>query len=100
MTLTQNVPPSIVFKGIICPVMVLCTIIVLYFFPSERCFCSELGPSVHRVISEGLHIEIKWLGTGKEGGAMGAKFFIATGVFPVQLLAYQVPMACASNWPR
>ena len=37
------------------------------FFPSERCFCSELGPPVHRVISEGLHVEIlKRLGAEKE----------------------------------
>ena len=87
MTLTQNVLPNIVFNGIICLVTVLCTIIVISFFPSERCFCSELGPLVHRVISEGLHIEIKCLGARKEGVAMGAKFFIAISVFPVELLA-------------
>ena len=26
--------------------------------------------------------------------------FIAIGVFPVELLAYQVSMVCAANWPR
>jgi len=31
---------------------------------------------------------------------MGTEFFIAIGVFSVELLAYQVSMACASNWPR
>ena len=73
---------------------------VISFFPSERCFCSELGPLAHRVISEGLHIEIKWFGARKEGVAMGAKFFIVIGVFPVELLACQVSMAWAANWPR
>ena len=27
-------------------------------------------------------------------------FFIAKGVFPVELLDYQVSMVCAANWPR
>ena len=27
-------------------------------------------------------------------------FFIAIGVFPVELLDYQVSMVCAANWPR
>ena len=27
-------------------------------------------------------------------------FFIAVGVFLVELLAYQVSMVCAENWPR
>ena len=31
---------------------------------------------------------------------MGMEFFIAIGVFPVELLAYQVSMVCAANWPR
>ena len=33
---------------------------------------------------------------------MGTEFFIATGVFPVELLdyMYQVSMVCAANWPR
>ena len=31
---------------------------------------------------------------------MGTEFFIALGVFPVELLAYQVSMVCAANWPR
>ena len=30
---------------------------------------------------------------------MGAKFFIAIGVFPEELLAYQVSMVCIANWP-
>ena len=30
---------------------------------------------------------------------MGTKFFIAIGVFPVELLDYQVVMVCAANWP-
>ena len=47
-----------------------------------------------------LHIEIKWVGTGKECVAMGTKCFIAVGVFSVELLAYQVSMVCAANWPR
>ena len=46
------------------------------------------------------HIEIKWEGTGKEWVAMETEFFIAVGVFPVELLAYQVSMVCAANWPR
>ena len=28
------------------------------------------------------------------------KFFVAVGVFPVELLACQVSMICAANWPR
>ena len=28
---------------------------------------------------------------------MGTKFFIAVGVFPVELLAYHVSMACAAK---
>ena len=47
-----------------------------------------------------LHIEIKWVGTGKECVAMGTKCFIAIDVFSVELLAYQVSMVCAANWPR
>ena len=34
---------------------------------------------------------------------MGTELFIAVGVFPVELLellAYQVSMVCAANWPR
>ena len=31
---------------------------------------------------------------------METEFFIAVGVFPVELLAYQVAMVCAANWPR
>ena len=30
---------------------------------------------------------------------MGTEFFIAIGVFPVELLDYQVSMVCAANWP-
>ena len=49
-----------------------------------------------------LHIEIKWVGTGKEWAAMGTKCFIAIDVFSVELhvLAYQVSMVSAANWPR
>ena len=47
-----------------------------------------------------LHIEIKWVGTGIEYVVMGTKCFIGVGVFSVELLAYQVRMACAANWPR
>ena len=47
-----------------------------------------------------LHIEIKWVGTGKEWVAMGTQCFIAVGVFSVELLAYQVSMVCAANWRR
>ena len=35
-----------------------------------------------------LHIEIKLVGTGKEWVAVGTKYFIAVGVFSVELLAY------------
>ena len=45
------------------------------------------------------HIEIKWVGTGKELVAMGTEFFKAISVFPVELLDYQVSMVCAANWP-
>ena len=31
---------------------------------------------------------------------METEFFIAVGVFPIELLAYQVLMVCAANWPR
>ena len=31
---------------------------------------------------------------------MGTEFFIAVGVFAVELLAYQVSLACVKNWPR
>ena len=31
---------------------------------------------------------------------MGTEFCIAIGVFPVDLLDYQVSMVCAANWPR
>ena len=47
-----------------------------------------------------LHIEIKWVGTGKECVAMGTKCFIAIDVFSVELLSYQVSMVCAANWLR
>ena len=30
---------------------------------------------------------------------MGTEFFIAIGVFPVELLDYQVSMVCAATWP-
>ena len=31
---------------------------------------------------------------------MGTEFFIAVGVFAVELLACQVSLACIKNWPR
>ena len=31
---------------------------------------------------------------------MGTEYFIAEGVSHVELLAYQVSMVCAGNWPR
>ena len=34
-----------------------------------------------------LHIEIKWVGTGKEWVAMATKCFIVLGVFSIELLA-------------
>ena len=37
-----------------------------------------------------LHIEIRWVGTGKERVAMERKCFIAVGVFSAALLTYQV----------
>ena len=30
----------------------------------------------------------------------GNRIFIAAGVFPIELFACQVSMACAANWPR
>ena len=39
-------------------------------------------------------------GLEKREFAMETKFFIAIGVFSVQLLACQVSMLCAANWPR
>ena len=30
---------------------------------------------------------------------MATKVFVAVGVFPVELLACQVSMICAANWP-
>ena len=47
-----------------------------------------------------LDIEIKWVGTGKECVAMRTNWFRAIDVFSVELLAYQVSMICAVNWPR
>ena len=35
---------------------------------------------------------------GGEWVAMGTEFFLTAGVFPVELLAYQVSMICAGNW--
>ena len=31
---------------------------------------------------------------------MGTEFFAAIGVFPVELLDYQVSMVCAADWPK
>ena len=31
---------------------------------------------------------------------MGTEFVVAIGVFPVELLDYQVSIVCAANWPR
>ena len=31
---------------------------------------------------------------------METEFFIAVGLFSVELLAYQVSMVCAATWPR
>ena len=31
---------------------------------------------------------------------MGTEYFIAIGVFPVELLDYQVSMVRSANWPR
>ena len=47
-----------------------------------------------------LHIEIKWVGTGKEGVSMATKSFVAVGVFSAELLACEVSMICTANWPR
>jgi len=43
------------------------------------------------------HIEIKWLGTGKESVAMRTEFYMLVRVLPVELSAYQVSMVCAAN---
>jgi len=43
------------------------------------------------------HIEIKWVGTGKESVAMRTEFCMLVGVLPVELSAYQVSMVCAAN---
>jgi len=40
------------------------------------------------------------VGTGKQLVAMGKEFFIAVGVFSVELLAYQVSMVCAEKWTK
>ena len=45
-----------------------------------------------------LHIEIKWVGTGKEWVAMETIFFIAKGVFRCRTIS--LPMVYAANWPR
>ena len=42
---------------------------------------------------------IRLEGTRKEWVAMGTNFFTAKGVLPVELLAYQVSMVPAANWP-
>ena len=39
-------------------------------------------------------------GTGKEWVAMETEIFVAVGMLPVELLAYQVSMLSAANWPR
>ena len=31
---------------------------------------------------------------------METEFFIAVGVFPVELPAYQISMICTANWPK
>ena len=38
-------------------------------------------------------------GDWKKVNRHGNKTFIAAGVFPVELLACQVSMVCAANWP-
>ena len=38
-------------------------------------------------------------GVWKRVSCHGNRIFIATGVFPVELWAYQVSMVCAANWP-
>ena len=43
------------------------------------------------------HIEIKWVGTGKESVAMRTEFCMLVGVLPVELSAYQVSMVSAAN---
>ena len=40
------------------------------------------------------------MGTVKERVSIGMEFFIALGVFPIELLACQVLMVCAANWLR
>jgi len=40
------------------------------------------------------------VGTGKEWVTMGTEFFTVIGVFPIELLAYQISMACDVNLPR
>ena len=39
-------------------------------------------------------------GLEKNGLPWKRNFLIAVGVYPVELLAYQVSMVCAANWPR
>ena len=58
--------------------------------PVVRVFANTLGN--HLKINK--NIEIRLDGTEKRF-AMGTKFFIAVGVSPVQLLAYQVSMVSA-----
>ena len=43
---------------------------------------------------------LKSSGLGQEKiGLPWQQFFIAIGVFPVELLVYQVLMFCTGNWP-
>ena len=39
-------------------------------------------------------------GDWKKVRCHGNKMFLAVDVFSVELLAYQVSMVCAVNWPR
>ena len=46
------------------------------------------------------NIEIKWMGSGKSELPWEQKVFIVVGACAVEILAYQVLMVCAANWPR
>ena len=92
--------------SIICHVLVHCfgsfLLQVTMYMIQQACKCVSLSLWPCLTFCElKVTYMLKSSGLGLERvSCHGNRIFIAVGVFPVELLAYQVSMVCAANCPR
>jgi len=86
----QTSPILKVFLATLCVSFHICRCCLIYMIQQAYKYVSlSLWPRITVRAENHLHIEIKWVGTGKEWVAMATKCFIALGVFYIELLAYK-----------